>query len=430
VYTDENGEDITFDHTVLPRQVPLISPRFGFNYDVMGDQTVQLRGGSGLFTGRLPFVWIGNQVANPNFWFYNVTHPDFKFPQVWRSNLGLDLELGAGWIVTTDLIYTNDVNASIVRNYGLKAPTGTLEGPDSRPIYNSDTDRVLVFGAPTNAYVFTNTSVGSSFNASLQVQKTFEGGLYVMLGYNYLNAVDASSIEAEISSDAYDRNPALGNINQAVAAPSLYGMKHRFLGTAYKTFEYGDGKWSTTLSTFFQMGQGGTTQNDNVGDFRFSYTYSGDINNDGSGLNDLIYIPTETELAQMNFVNNEQRNAFAAYIAQDEYLSANRGSYAEKYAVLAPWYSSWDFRVLQDYNFVAGGREQTIQFSIDVLNFGNLLSSGFNVKQIPVNTQPVGVSVADGVPTYSFDPSLKTTFTNDFSLNSRWQARFGLRYIF
>ncbi|MDH3648563.1 MAG: TonB-dependent receptor [Saprospiraceae bacterium] len=430
---DEDGNPQQFVHTELPENTTLFSPRLGFNYDVKGDQTSQIRGGTGLFSGRLPFVWLGNHVANPNWFFYNYTRRDYKFPQVWRTNFGYDHQFTSGWIGTIDLMYSKDVNASMVRNYGIKPPTGRLQGVDNRAIYAFEDRAVfegLGFPLPVNSYIFTNTDIGYSFNASLQIQRNFANGLYVMLGYNYLKAEDASSIEAEISSDAFDRNPALGHVNEAVASPSLYGTKHRILGAAYKSFTYG-GSWKTTVSTFFQYAQGGTTQNDNVADFRFSYTYSGDINGDGSFLNDLIYIPTDSELDQMNFVSDQQREAFRNYIEQDDYLVENRGSYAEKYEILAPWYSQWDLRILQDFEFDAGNSTNTIQFSIDILNFGNLISSSWGVKQLPQNTQPIAVTVNDaGVPTYSFDPSLTQTFADDFSLNTRWQAKFGLRYIF
>jgi hypothetical protein len=426
VWFNEQGEPTKFDHTILPKQVPLISPRIGFNYDFHGDQKVQLRGGSGLFTGRLPFVWIGNQVANPNFFFYNMTDPNFRFPQVWRSNLGYDRKMG-NWVFTMDLLYTKDLQAAMVRNFGLKPPTGRLQGPDNRPIYTNN-DRTLVFGGPTNAYVFSNTNVGYSFNASFQVRRNFKNG-QVMAAYNFLDAKDASSVEAEISSDAFDRNPAIGHVNTPLLAPSLFGNRHRFIVSAFKTFEYGAAKqWATTLSTFFQYAQGGTTQNDNVADYRFSYTYSGDINNDGSGLNDLLFIPTDAQLSQMNFASNAQRDAFRSYINQDKYLSSRRGQYVEKYGILSPWYSQWDIRMAQDYR-LANGR--AFQFTFDILNFGNMISSNWGVRSLPVNTQPVGVSVsAQGVPTYTFDTTLKNTFADDFSLLSRWQARAGLRFTF
>ncbi|NJO87244.1 MAG: TonB-dependent receptor, partial [Lewinella sp.] len=421
VYFDENNQPITFDHTTLPNNSFLISPRLGFNWDVKGDRSFQLRGGSGLFTGRFPFVWVGNQVANPNSFFYNVTSPDFQWPQVWRSNLGADLLVSKSTVLTADVIYTKDVNSMMVRNFGLRTPGGTLQGVDNRPIYRSDTDRAQSFGAPTNAYVFTNTDLGRSINISLEAKRNWASGWYTSLGYNFLDAREASSIEAEISSDAYERNPALGNVNQAVLSNSLYGNRHRFVGSAHKQFIYGPNKkLATTIALFFQYAQGG----------RFSYTYSGDINNDASSLNDLLYIPTTNEIAQMNFAGTnagEQRDALESFILQDDYLSSRRGQYAERYAILSPWYSNWDLRLAQD--FTVGGNN-SFQFTVDILNAGNLLNSNWGVRQFPTNTQPIGVSVAEGVPTYSFDPSLNSTFTNDFSLLSRWQMQLGLRYRF
>ena len=93
---------------------------------------MHIRGGTGLFTGRFPFVWVGNQVANPNSFFYCVTDPNFKFPQIWRTNLGLDKKLDNGLLLTGDVIYTKNINAIIVRNYGLKLPTCKLAGGGSK----------------------------------------------------------------------------------------------------------------------------------------------------------------------------------------------------------------------------------------------------------------------------------------------------------
>ncbi|MEL7162788.1 MAG: TonB-dependent receptor, partial [Bacteroidota bacterium] len=381
--------------------------------------------GSGLFSGRFPFVWVGNQVQNVNDFFYNTTSPDFQFPQVWRTNLGGDFVIGTGTTLSTDLIYTKDLNGMIVRNYGLRTPGGTLPGMDNRPVYRQE-DRVQRFDffaqgeVDQNAYVFTNTDVGRSINLSLEVKKNWSNGLYASLGYNFLDAREASSIEAEISSDAYERNPAFGNVNLATLAPSLYGNRHRFVGSAARTFQYGSSdQWETSVALFFQYAQGG----------RFSYTYNGDINRDGSGLNDLIYIPTEAEMSNLAFAGGDaQRNAFNAFIEQDDYLSENRGDYQERYAILSPWYSNWDVRVAQRLNL--GGSRQ-VEFTVDILNIGNLISSNWGVRQFPTTTQPIGVSIQeDGSPLYSFDTTLTDSFTNDFSLLSRWQMQFGLRYRF
>ncbi|GAA0891850.1 carboxypeptidase regulatory-like domain-containing protein [Fulvivirga kasyanovii] len=415
-YYDEDNNPVTFDNTKLPDQTPLISPRVGFNWDIKGDKSIQFRGGSGLFTGRLPFVWIGNQVANPSTGFLNITHPDFQFPQVWRTSLGLDKKLGKGWLATIDLAYTKDINAMLVRDYSLRTPTANLQGVDNRAIY-APSDIVTYDGGRAANYVFTNSDEGRSFNATFEIERNWDNGIYTSLAYNYLDAKSVSSIESEISSDAFALNPVVGNANEAVLAPSIYGNKHRFVGNANKTFKYGGGKWATTVSFYLEYARGG----------RFSYTYSGDLNGDGSVLNDLLYIPTDSELDQMNFVNDAQREAYRDFIEQDDYLSDNRGDYAERYAVLSPWYSRWDMRLLQDYNLSNG---HTIQFSIDILNVGNLISSDWGVREFPTNVQPVGVSVTNGVPTYSFDGTLTESYTPVTNLLSRWQLQFGLRYSF
>ncbi len=427
-YFDENGNATQLNSLDLPTRRLLVSPRLGFNYDVKGDKTFQIRGGTGIFTGRLPFVWIGNQVANPNFFFYTTSASNFRFPQVFRNSLGIDYRFKNDVVASTDLIYTKDVNAQMVRNFGLGTPTGTLNGVDDRTIYQLSDRALNEFGGPTNAYVFTNTNVGYSFNWSFKLQKNFNNGLFASIAYNYLEAEDASSLDAEISSDAFNRNPALGNVNQAVSTASRYGDKHRIVGQINKSFSYGKNKqWRTSIGAFYEYAQGG----------RFSYTYAGDINGDGSNLNDLIYIPTQADLATYNFngatiaEQEAQRTSYEAYIQQDEYLRGRRGDYAEKYAILSPWRGRWDVKLLQDYDIKVGDRTNTIQFSLDILNLGNLLSSDWGVIEIPVNDQPIGVSVDNtGTPVYSFDTSQTKTFGNDFSLDSRWQAQVGLRYIF
>jgi hypothetical protein len=422
-YYNAEGGAVNYNHTDLPTGNILINPRLGFNYDMAGDRSSQLRGGTGLFSGRFPAVWIGNQVANPDFFFYNMTDPNFKFPQVWRTSLGFDKKI-EDWTGTIDLLYTKDIQAQMVQNQGLKLPKSTLNGVDDRPIYGADDRAEGPFGGSTNAYVFTNTNKGYSFNASFQLQRSWKNN-YVMVGYNFLKAEEVNSIDAEISSDAYDRNPAnIMHTNAADLAPSLYGNKHRLIGAFSKKIEYG-GRYATTFSLFGEYAQGG----------RYSYTYSGDINNDGSGLNDLIYIPTDSEIDALTFSGDDaaqsaQKGAFKSYIAQDEYLSDNRGAYAKRYDALSPWFGSIDLRILQDIGVSEGNK---FQISLDILNVGNLISSSWGVTQRATNTglnQPISVSVTDGNPVYTFDQSLKQTFFDDFGLNSRWQAQLGLRYIF
>jgi hypothetical protein len=427
-FDPKTGEDHYFDSTKLPGNALLWSPRLGFNWDVNGNSTTQLRGGTGIFTGKLPFVWIGNQVGGIDPFFYEVVNDNFKFPQVWRTSLGFDHKFESDFIVTVDLSYNKDINAVHVQDWGLKQPTSQLVGADNRAIYGASDYGVWTdygFPARAHAYVLTNSDKGSAFNTSVKVQKNFKNGLFASLAYNYLKSLDVNSIEAEITGDAFNFNPALGNVNNDVLSNSKYGDNNRFIGVGSKKWKYGKDKWATTVSTVFEYAQGG----------RFNYTYGGDINNDGSAGNDLIYVPTSAEISTMNFSGAGQASAFDNFINQDDYLSGRRGQYAERYGALSPWKGRWDMKILQDYNFKvssASDKKNTIQFSIDILNFSNLLNSDWGLIQVPVSVQPIGVSVnpATNVPTYTFNGTQTKTFAYDASLASRWQMQFGIRYIF
>src|SRR5260221_1592477 len=199
-----------------------------------------------------------------------------------------------------------------------------------------------------------------------------------MFGYNYLISKDGSSVSAEISSDAFDRNPVVGNANKAVLSNSLYGNTHRFLAAGLKRFSYGKDKaWGTTISFFASWTSGN----------RFSYTYNGDINNDGSTLNDLLYVPTDAEVNNMSFNSFTDANgvvqsaatqqaAFKAFIAQDKYLSGRRGQYTEKNGGQTPWVSHLGMRVPQDLEFqTSTNNYHTTQPSHHVVNPRNMMNT-------------------------------------------------------
>lgn len=414
------GETAYFDSTEMPTNQFILSPRLGFNWDVEGDNTLQVRGGSGVFTGRFPFVWIGNQSGAPNFWFLELIDPEFNWPKVWKSSIGVDKKYDGGIVATFDGSYSKDLKSAHIQDWGLLAPSETLNGVDNRPIY-TPADRANFMG--NAAYVLTNSDKGYAYNASVKVQKSFEEGLFASFAYNYMESKDVNSIEAEITGDAFVFNPAYGDVNDDVLSYSKYGDKHRIVGIISKKFEYGNDKWYTSLAGLYEYAQGG----------RFNYTYGGDINGDTSGLNDLIYIPTASEIGQMNFDATfgdvaGQRTALENYIQQDDYLSDHRGESMERYGALSPWRGRWDVKFVQGYKV---GDDNSIELSLDILNLGNLFNSDWGIVQQPSIVQPIGVSVdASGNPTYTFSEDTITTFTNDASLLSRWQAQAGLRYNF
>jgi hypothetical protein len=323
----------------------------------------------------------------------------------------------------------------MVRNYNLGTPTDVLNSGtgDRRSVYRPSDKGTDGPFSTLNTYVFTNTNKGYQFNISLQAQQTFARGLFAMAAYNFNVAKDASSISAEISSDAFDRNPILNNANAAIESHSLCGNKHRFFVAGSKKWVYAGNKWGTTISIFGSWTSGN----------RFAYVYGGDINNDATGSNDLLYVPTDAEIDAMAFIPltdvlgnvqspAAQRQAFKQFISQDDYLSERRGQYTEKYGAEQPWYSQLDLRILQDL-YINPNTRQTLQFSIDLVNFGNLISSKWGIREYATTSgyfQPITVFYNGNNPTYQFDPSLRNTFTVSPDLPSRWQIQLGLRYIF
>ncbi|MFD2786424.1 TonB-dependent receptor [Hymenobacter rubripertinctus] len=439
---DADGNPAQVDVTRFPKATPLWSPRLGFNYSVEGDYTTQIRGGTGIFTGRIPFVWISNQASNsqfdPGYTFQiNGTSRDFKFPQVWRSNLALDQELPGGVVATLEGIYTKDMNAAIHRNYNLVTPTDRAGGADDRLIYPAAGPRITPgFTGPNGQFSFLdagvivleNTRKGYQYSLTGQLKKDFSNGLYLMTAYTYSRAKDVTSNPGEIAADAFQRNPVVGNANNPQLAYSDFGLQNRVIGAAGKRFAYADEKLATTISFFFEAAQGN----------RFTYTYAGDMNRDGIFGNDLAFVPaSQDQIRLVSYTNaagtvvsaDQQWQQLNAYIGQDKYLSTRRDQYAERNGNLSPWYTQLDMKLLQDFSLMAGEKKHTFQISFDIQNLGNLLNSDWGVRQTVANNRPIEfVGYQGTVPTYQFRGG-NQTFVNNTDLNSRWRAQLGLRYI-
>lgn len=443
-----DGQPTRQNVTEFPKATPLFSPRLGFNYNSQADGAkTQLRGGTGIFTGRIPFVWISNQASNAQFdngytFQINTTGRDFKFPQVWRSNLAIDQELPGGIVGTIEAIYTKDINAVVHRNYNFVTPTQTLSGAnggDNRQIYPATGPRLNSFTGPSGQFTFLdagvigleNTNQGFQYSLTGQLRKEFVNGFYLTGAYTYAQAKDITSNPGEIAGDAFQRLPVVGNPNQPQLAYSDFGLRHRFIAAGGRRFAYAHEKLATTLGFFFEAGQGN----------RFSYTYAGDLNRDGIDGNDLIFIPNAqnqinlvayTNAAGQTVTPDQQWQQLNNYISQDDYLSQHRGSYAERNGSLSPWYTQLDIKVLQDFTVTtSGGRKNTLQLSFDMLNVGNLLNANWGNRYIVGNNRLIEATYPTGAnaPAYTFRGGNQTFFT-DTSLASRWRAQVGIRYIF
>ncbi len=443
-WVDELGNPAKLDPAVWPKSEIMWSPRLGFNYDVKGDRSIRIRGGSGVFTGRIPFVWLGNQASNPGIFpgytfQVNSTAENFKFPQVWKSDLAVDWRFAPGWLASVEGIYGKDINAVVHRNYDMLAPSQKLSGADDRAIFGGFNEtHIYASSAGSIGFldagyiVLDNVKEGSQASLTGKVSKVWGFGLQGDIAYTYQQSKDYTSIPAEIAADAFQRNPVVGNPNTPDVSWSRYGLTHRFISSWMFSKEYKS--MATTFGMFIEVGQGN----------RYSYTYAGDLNQDLIGNNDLLYVPASQ--SEINFgtidkvtgdgvtaANAQQQwEALNAFIEQDSYLSTRRGQYAERNGASLPWFSQVDFRFMQDFNFKIKDRKQTIQLSLDIMNLGNLFNSDWGVRQLARTYNPIKVSGLDNnnVPYYQFDTNLKSSFVDDFSTRSKWQMQFGVRYIF
>ncbi|MDH3479703.1 MAG: TonB-dependent receptor, partial [Gemmatimonadota bacterium] len=470
---DENGNSETVDQASLPGITPLFSPRVGFNYDVTGDRSTQIRGGTGIFTGRVPMVWVGNVIsnpgANPNLWApfsnegvpqiptsddailqqsfdLNAMDPDFKWPQVWTTNVAVDHRLPGDVLGTLEFIYGKDLNSIYMRNADLGPAVRTLPAPDGRPYYGGiDFVTFNCFcelnpDGQAGIYVIDNTSEGYNYSITAQLRKAFGFGLNAQISYSFTEAKNNLK-STEIASVLWQNQPVQGDPNNPVLSHSEFGQRHRIVGGATYAKVWSDAL-RTQIGVVFEVGQGNRFAG--AGGNRYSFIYSGDVNGDGYGGNDLIYIPSDQSEIILDDITDpntgaviktaqQQWTELDAFITQDKYLNANRGRIAERHGALNPFYQTIDLRVLQDFAIRAGGTRHAFQLSLDVLNVANFLNSGWGVRKVasPAATSPLTLTQFDagGAPHFNFTgPS--ETYVDDPSLLSRWRIQVGLRYLF
>lgn len=465
-FKDENRKSVTYKTDKLPDANILWSPRVGFNWDVLGDRTTQVRGGTGIFTGKPAYVWISNQIGNngvltgfeqldntkarpfnPNPNRYKpatvsgtpassyelaLTDPEFKFPQLWRTNVAVDHQLPFNLVATAEFLYGKDVNGIYYINANLDKPNANYVGVDNRPRWTtSDTSKII--NKVVNAIVMKNQDVGYSWGASFALEKSFSDGWFAKAAYNYgesKNTVDPGSI----ASGSYYSNTHSGDPNNPGVGFSANSPGHRVFATASYRAEYFD-IGATTVSLFWE---GRTLGN-------ASYTFSGDLNGDLGTANDLIYIPKDQ--SEMNFkpitsgtttlfTAQQQADAWEAFIKQDEYLSANRGKYAQRGAVFMPMVFRADLSVIQEVFTDLFGKRNSLQLRADILNVTNLLNKSWGVGQRFATTQPLvyQAPAADGKVLYQLQrvggKLIDHTFDKTAGIDDVFRIQLGIRYTF
>jgi len=484
----------TVNTGVLPENRISYSPRFGFNWNVFGDRSFQVRGGTGIFTGRIPFVWIVSQSGDAGLLQYTQTYsgqantpffnpsiapnllsaapaagtsipssisvmsPTLKLPQTWKSSLAFDVKLPWGIIGTLEGIYGRDLNVAVAQNINLVTPTNlAISGyGDTRPMFPSTVftrqnvsltaaGQVATTAAATSSSGFnviqmSNAKGGYNWQATAQLTKQFQGGLSAMIAYTRSDQRNYGDGGGDQLLNLWSIPQTSGNPNSPTLSYSSNLNPDRFIANiSYKKAYFGN--LATSFSLFYEGSQQG----------RFSYTYSSDFNRDGQSGNDLIYIPRDA--SEITFVAipagtsgygraytaQEQSEAFEAYIAQDKYLSKHRGEYAQRNAATSPWRNQFDFRLTQEVFKDFGKTKNSFQFTVDIFNVGNLLNRKWGnvnfVNQsailVPQNVTAINNTTR---PTFRMGATsndlTRTTFGTSQTISSTYYMQFGVRYNF
>ncbi|MDD2512605.1 MAG: carboxypeptidase regulatory-like domain-containing protein [Proteiniphilum sp.] len=404
-----------------PKSKLLFSPRLGFNWDVNGDRSLQVRGGAGIFTGNIPFVWFTNMPTNsgmiqntfepvgsatlakitsfnkdPMYWVkklpgdfppnptaapgsFAVVARDFKMPSVWRSSLGLDWKIpGTPLITTADFIYSKDINAIYQFNANRKPATAKMAyGKDDRDLWGSSGDAKYNGATGSIIPVLTNTDKGYSTTATVGVTLQETAGFSGSLFYTYFNAKDITGNPGSSANSAWSNNYSINDPNEQLMGYSQFAVPHRVVGNVSYRIAYAR-NFASTFSLFYNGANQG----------RFAYTYSNDFNQDGVSM-DLLYVPENvSELKFADILNKEgeviftaaqQAAAFDSFVESHKVLKDARGGYVKRNAGLMPWLNRWDFKFMQDFYIHTGGKTHNFQMTLDILNVGNLLNKDWGL---------------------------------------------------
>ena len=442
----------------------VFSPRLGFNWDVNGDRTTQVRGGLGVFTSRLPLVWPGGTYNNNgvtggfNFEFgqpfvadinnqfedpapgsgglggnIDLVASNFKLPQVMKYNIAVDQKLPWwGLVASAEFLYTDVITDIYYENLNLGGPTGFYQGADNRPFYDRRAEIDDTYG---RVILASNTGGGDATNVTFTLTKPYENGFAGSISYTYGESNKIFDGTSSQNSSQW-RNILTVNGKNSPNLPvtrSDFAIGNRIVANASYRLNWND-NIASTISLFYTGFQGQP--------YSFSYREGRDLLNDDSRDNALIYIPRNSAEIQFSGDEAEQAAQWAQldnFISSIDYLDENRGGYAERNAIRGPWSHIVDLKFLQDFKVNFGNKNHTFQFSADIFNFTNLLNKEWGkLKFVRSEVSPLTTVSTGDVPTFSINQGVMDDAGNpDFEelddagiQSSRWQMQLGLRYIF
>jgi outer membrane receptor for ferrienterochelin and colicin len=441
-----------------------ISPRIGFTWK-LPEQRMTIRGGMGLFTGRVPLVWpagvYNNNGTTAGGYFANASalniirfRPDpnnqwrpeevgvslnnakgtldlvaakFKLPKLFRMSLAIDKALGRGWTSTTEFIYSANINEIYYTNINILPPVGTSTGPGPRTFYNVTGANPLPIPIRSNG---TNPYAGAFLLSNNKNAK----------GFSY-NSMIVNEGTSSTSTSQWRFMETVNGRNFIGLSKSDFDLGHRIFAFASKKFTYAKKALATTFSLVY-TGQSGNP---------ISYVYGSngfvrDAAPSGGFTSDLVYVPTKAEISQMTFLSNtigtrtytpaEQAAAFDAFIDNNKYLNKRRGQYSERNGDRLPFTHVIDLKIAQDFNIKIGSKKYQIQVTYDVFNFTNMISRRWGRNYFVSNDQVrlLNFFGTPQAPQYRFNPE----FTNPYNLSitpipaysSRWVSQLGVRINF
>ena len=410
----ERGYDFKTNQKLAVK--PLWSPRVGFRYDILGNRAVVLRGGVGIFTGRIPFVWISNNFSNTGVAQFNydtgsgrggdktflvnqgtimqnvpansqgapafaaqtinVFNKNFKFGQQLRADLAVDVTGPFGIKWTVEGIYSKTLNDIIVKKLNIE-PTGQTWGEtygfdfDNRPMFSK-------MQGVANVLYLDNVSKGYSYNVAVKAEKSFDFGLDLMASYTYGKSKSVNNGSSSVAASNFQYNYTHKDPNAAEVETSNFDVPHQVMVSAYQHIN-----WNRNPGrTFDNKTTIGLIYTGNSGAPYSIYTY-GDMNGDGVN-NDLMFIPTDAQIDQLLAAGHfpkkngiepaDQAENFKQWIAGDEYLSAHRGEFCERNGAYEDWENRLDLHFDHKFGFKVGKEIRYLQIGLDIINFTNMLN--------------------------------------------------------